>query len=98
MKTEPGEVRAEARLRTGDAEIRHHREPEPAADRRTMNRADDRLLGAEQPHRLDVEMADPALRQLFVGPAAIRREAAAVAEIGAGAERLALRCQHHRAA
>ena len=43
MEAEPREVRAEARLRTGDAEVRHHREPEPAADRRAMDRADDRL-------------------------------------------------------
>src|ERR1043166_3584671 len=41
-------------------------------------------------------MPDAALRQ-FVGPAALRREPAAVAEVRARAERLALRCQHNRA-
>ena len=58
MEAEPREVRDEARLRTGHAKVRHHRKPEPAADRRAVNRADDRLLGAEQPHRLHVEVSD----------------------------------------
>ena len=55
MKAEPGEIGAEARLRAGDAEIRHHGKAKPAADRRAMHGGDDRLLGAEQPVALDIE-------------------------------------------
>src|SRR5262249_237100 len=89
-------IRRKPRLRTGDAEIRNHREAEPAADRGAVHRRDDRLLGAEQPYGLDVEMADTS--SLLAGPLAGAVERAAVAEIRAGAERLALRRQHGRAA
>ena len=86
----------EARLRAGDAEVRHHREPEPAADRRAVDRADDRLLRAEQPHRLHVEVADR--RDGLARPQAGLVERRAVAEIRAGAERFSLRGEHDGAA
>ena len=59
-----------------------------------MHRADDWLLGAEQADRLLVEMpAGAAARRLLHRPG-IR----SLREIGAGAERAALRRQHDRAA
>ena len=58
MKAELGEVGGEARLGAGDAEIRRHRKAQPAADRGAMHGGDDRLLVAEDAHRLDVEMVD----------------------------------------
>ena len=88
---------AEARLGAGDAEIGHQREAEPAADRRAVNRADNRLLRAEQAHGLDVEVADRARVRLALH-LAIGIQVAAIAEIGAGAEGLALRREHDRAA
>src|SRR5262249_56034659 len=54
------------------------------------------LSDGEEADRLHVEMADALA--LLAGPAALRVERAAVAEIGAGAERLALRRQHGGAA
>ena len=95
MEAEPGEVGAEARLGAGDAQVRHQRQAEAAADRRAVNGADDGLGGAVQAYGLDVEVAGLAglgfLHQhvLHVG---------AVAELGAGAERGALRRQHDGAA
>src|SRR5262245_6308335 len=97
MEAESREVGAEARRRTGDAEVRHQREPEAAADSSAVNRRDDRLACAKQADRLDIEMPGGSLRRLARhAPRAIER--AAVAEIGAGAERLALRGKHHGAA
>ena len=58
MKTELGEVRRKPRLGAGDTEIRRYRKPEAAADGGAVDRGHDRLLVAEDPHRLDVEMAD----------------------------------------
>src|SRR6185295_6764915 len=69
---------------------------EPAADRRSVDRADDRFLRAEQPYRLDIKMPDR--RHRFAGPLALLVERRAVAEIRAGAERLPLRGEHHGAA
>ena len=95
MEAEPREVGREARLRAGDAQVRHQRQAEPAADRRAVDGADDRLGGAEEAHRLDVEVARlPRLglldqHVLHVG---------AVAELGAGAEGGALGRQHDGAA
>ena len=86
METEPREVGAEAALAAGDAEIRHAGEAEPAADRRPLHRGDDRLLRAEQPDRLLVQMPTGA----FVAHVA-------AGEVGAGAEGLALRRQHQGA-
>src|SRR5262249_44572178 len=96
MEAEPGEVGAEARLRAGDAEVGHQREPQPAADGRAVNGADDRLARAEETDRLHVEMSGRLDR--LARPPAFGVEGAAVAEIGACAERLALRRQHHGAA
>ena len=95
MKTEPGEVGAEARLRTGDAQVRHHRQAEPAADGRAVDGPHDRLLGAVEPHSLDVEV--PRL----AGLGALHQrvlDVVAAAELGARAERRALRRQHDGAA
>src|SRR5438105_4411848 len=96
MKTEPREVRAEARLGTGHAKVRDHGEAEPAADRRPVHRRDDRLLAAEQADGLGVQVPDRL--RLLARTASLAIERAAVAEIGAGAERLALRREHDRAA
>src|SRR3546814_12139336 len=51
MEAETREVRAEARLAAGDAEVGHDGEAEAAADGGAVYRRDDRLLGAEQPRR-----------------------------------------------
>ena len=84
MEAEPREVGGEAAFGAGDAEVGHHREAQPAADRRALDRAHARLLGAEQAGRLLVEML------AAFGRAGLRP----VGEIGAGAERLALGAQH----
>jgi hypothetical protein len=60
MKAEFREIRGEPRLRAGDAKIRGDGEAEPAADCGAVDGCDDRLLVAEDAHRLDVEMADLA--------------------------------------
>ena len=96
MKAEPGEVGAEARLGAGDTEIGDHRQPETAADRRAVDRRDDRLPGAKEPIALDVERRHTG--GPFAGAGALAVENAAVAEISAGAERLSLRGKHQRAA
>ena len=98
MEAEPGEIGGKARLRAGHAEVRHHGKPEPAADRRAMHRRDDRLFGAEQPVALEIKMLHGLLAVELARPLAFVVERRTIAEIGAGAERLALRCQHHRAA
>ena len=84
MEAEPREVGGEARLRCGDAEVRHQGEAQAAADRRALDRADAGLLRAEQAGRLLVKVF------AALGRAGLRT----VGEIGAGAERLALRAQH----
>ena len=96
MESEPREVRAEARLRAGHAEVRHQREPEPAADRRAVNRADDRFPEPEQTDRLYIEVSDRL--RLLAGPLSRAVERAAIAEIRARAKRLALGRQHDGAA
>src|SRR5476649_2233600 len=98
MEAEPREIGGKARLRAGDAEIRHHGKAEPAADRRAVHRGDNRLLGAEQPVALEIEMLHRLFAVELAGPLAFLVERAAVAEIGAGAKRLALRGQHNGAA
>ena len=103
MKTEFGEVGGKARFRAGDAEVRGDRKPEAAADGGALHGRDDRLLGAEDAHRVQIETVDRAeavggialfgcfrLGRFLFLPLRI-------AEIGAGAERLALRCEHRGA-
>src|SRR5580692_10260135 len=98
MKAEFGKVGGEPRLGTGDAEIRRYREPEAAADGGAVDRGDDRLLVAEDPHRLNIEMADLAEARCRIGFfTRLLLLPRRVVEIGAGAERLALRRQHRRA-
>ena len=95
MEAEPREVGGEARLRAGDAQIRHQRQAEAAADRRPVDGADDGLGGAEEAHGLDVEV--PRLSRLrFLDEDILH--VGAVAELGAGTERGALRRQHDGAA
>src|SRR5260370_41175948 len=90
MEAEFGKIGREARLGTGDAEIGRYRKSQPAADGRAVDGGDDRLLVAEDAHRLDIEVVDRqvgrriGLRALFL---LLPRR---IAEIGAGAERLAL--------
>ncbi len=55
MEAELDEVRREARLRTRDAKVRHQRKTKTAADRGTVDRADDRFLRAEQTHRRGIQ-------------------------------------------
>ena len=80
MKAEAREVRAEARLGTDDAQIRHQRQAQTAADRRTVDRADDRFARAQQAHRFDVQMPDP-VRVRPVLDLAIPAKIAAVADV-----------------
>ena len=82
VEAEPGEVAAEAGLGRGDAEVGRQREPEPAAHGRTLHRGDDRLVVGEEACRLLVEARGAV-------------EEVAAAQIGAGAEVLALRAEHH---
>ena len=81
---------------------RRHRQAEPAADRGAMDGGDDRLLVAKDPHRLDVEMVDRAevvggIAVCDLGGARLLLLPRRVVEIGAGAERLALRRKHRAA-
>ena len=95
MKTELGEVGGKARLRAGDAEVRRHRQSKPAADRGAMDGGDDRLPGAENTHGLDVKMRDRAEPRGRIGfGARLLLLPRRIVEVGAGAERLALRGQH----
>ena len=55
MEAELGEVGGEARLGAGDAEVRRYRKPEAAADGGAVHGRDDRLLGAEDAHRVQIE-------------------------------------------
>src|SRR4051794_17091370 len=96
MKSEPREVRREPRLRTGDAEVRHHRKAKPATHRRAMDRADDRLLGTEEAHGLHVERLHGV--RLFTRPLAGLVERRAIAEIRAGAEGFTLGGEYDRSA
>ncbi len=93
MKTEFCEIGGEPRLRAGDAKIRRNRKSQPAADRGAMHGCDDRLLVAEDAHRLDVEMVDraEAVCRVALGGARLLFLPRRIVEIGAGAERLALR-------
>ena len=95
MESELGEIGGEAGFGAGDAEIGGHRKAEAAADGRALHSGDDRLPGAEDSHRLDIEVID--LAEAVGRVAAVGFLAAGIVEIGAGAERLALRRQHHRA-
>ena len=92
MKTEPGKIGGKPRFRAGDAEIRDHREPEAAADRRPLDRGDDRLLGAEKTQRLLIEVLRRAR--------CFRRGAGGrpVSKIGAGAEHFSFGSKHQCAA
>ena len=96
MKAELGEVGGEARLGAGDAEIRRDREAEPAADRGTLHGCDDRLLGAKDADRVQIKTVDraEAVGRVALGFARLLLLPLRIAEVGAGAERLALRRQH----
>ena len=98
MKAEFCEIGGEPRLRAGDAKIRGNRKPQAAADRGAVDGGDDRLLVAEDAHRLDVEMVDLAQAGSRVGFfARLLLLPRRIVEIGAGAERLALRGKDRRA-
>jgi hypothetical protein len=94
MKAEPCEVGGKPRFGARHPKIGHHRQAQPAADGGAVNGSDDRLLGTEQPVAFDIKM------RCAWGRSAQQRAAVAVivAEIGAGAEGLALRSQHQSAA
>ena len=94
MKTEAREIGAEARLRTGHAEVGHHRKPKAAADSGAVYCRDDRLFGAEQAVALDIQWRDT--RSRLVGAGTLRLERRAVAVIGPSTERFALRRQYDR--
>ena len=97
MEAELGEVRGKARFGAGDAEIRRHRKSKPAADGGAMHGGDDRLLVAEDAHGLDVEMVDRQVRRRIGLGALFLLLPRRIAEIGAGAERLALGGEHRGA-
>jgi hypothetical protein len=92
VEAELGEIRREARLGAGDAEVGRAGDAETAADGGAMHGGDDRLPGAKQTHRLLIEMVGRAAADggRLVVPLRI-------VEVRAGAERLALRAQHHGA-
>src|SRR5450759_5037093 len=90
MKSEFCKVRGEPRLGAGDAKIRRYREPQTAADGGAMNGGDDRLLVSEDAYRLDIEMVDRKVRGRIGFRALLGLLPRRIAEIGAGAERLAL--------
>ena len=54
VKSELGEIGGKPRLRTGDAKIRRHRQTQSTANGGAVNRSHDRLLVAENPHRLNI--------------------------------------------
>src|SRR5690606_35264381 len=91
MDAELDEVGAEARVRTGDAEVRKHGKTEAAADRRALDRSDHRLLVREQPDGLLVQRIAPARRRT------VQHRGLAPSEVGAGAKRLALRAEQYHA-
>src|SRR5215469_14593980 len=94
MKAEPIEVRAEPCLLAGNPEIGDKRQAKAAAYRGTVNRADDRLPGAEQPDCLLIEVAArPAATSLCDGPGLH-----ALRKVGTGAERAAFGGEHDRPA
>ncbi len=97
MKSELGEVGGKTRLGTGDAEICRYREAQAAADGRAMHGRHDRLLVAEDAHRLDVEVVDRQVGSRVVLRAGFLFLPCRIGEIGAGAERLALRGKNRRA-
>src|SRR5215831_17738674 len=94
MKAEPIKVRAEPCLLAGNPEIGDKRQAKAATYRGTVNRADDRLSGAEQPDCLFVEVASGATAAPLGHGAGIH----ALGEIGAGAERSAFGGEHDRPA
>ena len=89
MEAEAVEVGAEARLAAGDAEVGGERQAEPAADGRALHRGDDGLLGPEDARRLLVQVLAALVARAGRRP---------IGEVGARAERLALRAEHHGAA
>src|SRR5439155_11331608 len=97
MKTEFCKIGGEARLGAGDAEIGGNRQYQSAADGSAMDGGDDRLLVAEDAHGLNVEMVDRQVRRRILLRARFLLLPLRVGEIGAGAERLALGCEHRGA-
>ena len=91
MKAESREVRREARLLAGDAEVGGQGEAETAADCRPLHCRHHRLAGTKEAHRLDVEVSGLRLEPLF-GPGLARLQ------VRPGAEVLAFRAQHDGAA
>src|SRR5262249_41273101 len=95
METEPREVGREARFGTGDAQVRHKRQPKPAANRCAVDGAHHGLCCTKEADRLNVQMTALASLRfldqhiLYIGT---------VAELGPGAERGALRCEQDGAA
>src|SRR5262249_36001935 len=94
MKTEPIKVRAEPCLLAGNPEIGDKRQAKAASYRGTVNRADDRLPGAEEPDCLLIEVAaGPAAAAPCAGPGLH-----ALRKVGAGAERAAFSGEYDRSA
>src|SRR5271155_493733 len=88
------EIRSKTRLGRGDAEIRDEGQPEAAADRRSLNRRNHRLLASEEPHRFEIKWV-AALRRLALIERIVLRTAL---KIRASTERLALGGQQDPAA
>src|SRR4029077_9126625 len=94
MEAELGEIGREARLRPCEAKIRRDREPRAAADRGAMDGSNDRLLVAEDAHRLHIEMVDRQICGRIIFRARLLLLPCRITKIGSGAERLALRGEH----
>src|SRR5262249_41925177 len=90
VKAKSGEVGAEARLRTGHAEVSDHRKPEAATNGR---RCDNWLFGTKESVALYVKRRDT--RTWFIGTAALHVESRTITEIGTGTESLALGRQYN---
>ena len=89
-------VAARTRSARSPRTVCDHREAEPAADGRALHGGDNRLLGAVQPVAFDIEVEDRLV--LVELGRAVCVVARAAAEIGAGAEGLALRGEYDGAA
>ena len=70
VKAQSCEIGAEARLRTGHAEVSHHRKSKPTTNGRPMYRRDNWLFGTKQPVALDIKWRDTWT--WLIGTAALR--------------------------
>ena len=94
VNAELREVRRETRFRRHDAKIRHEREAESAADRGSLDRANHRLLAAEQTDGFAIQLAGGVAEPFLCKIRASRPVAPTASEIRPRTERFALGRQH----